>query len=356
MKAAEVQVTEPAVTLALDAEGGDHAPQEIVAGALLAASPRLKVLLVGRPEVIEPHLRGEAAAYVDVVPSVSVIGSGQEPAAAVRGMPDSSIVVGARLVHEGRARGFISAGSTGAMLAASLLVVKRVPGIRRPAILTTLPGLHGPVLFLDAGANADCRAEHLLEFAVLGTAYARAVLGHAHPRVGLLNIGEEPSKGDELALAAHALLAASRLDFVGNLEGRDLLQNKAEVVVTDGFTGNVALKLLEGCASAIFTRVKEAAAGSQRAKMGGMLLRPALRGLRASLDPEAYGGTYLLGVRGLVVICHGNSSRHAIANALRFGADALDRGVLEAVEAEVAGILGDMGAARADAAQESPAS
>ncbi len=336
-----MQGKEPSVVLALDAEGGDHAPEEVVAGALLAASPELRVLLVGRPEVIEPHLQGEASRYVEVVTSASVISSSQEPAAAVRSMSDSSIVVGARLVKDGKAKGFVSAGSTGAMLAASLLLVKRVPGIKRPAILTTLPGSRGPVLFLDAGANADCRPEHLLEFAVLGAAYARAVLGRAEPRVGLLNIGEEPGKGSELALAAHRLLASSGLRFVGNLEGRDLLQDKAEVVVTDGFTGNVALKLLEGCAASIFSRVKEAAASSVRARTGGLLLRPALRGLRSSLDPETYGGTYLLGVRGLVVICHGNSSRLAIANALRFGADALKKGVLEAVETEVATLLGD---------------
>ncbi len=330
------------IALALDAEGGDNAPEEVVAGALLAASPRLRILLVGRPEMVEPCLQGAIRDHVEVVPCGSVIGSTQEPAAAVRNQPDSSIVVGARLVKEGRALGFVSAGSTGAMLAASLLVVKRVPGIRRPAIVTTLPGERGPVVFLDAGANADCRAEHLLEFGVLGTAYARAVLGRVEPRVGLLNIGEEKGKGNELAVGAHRLLAASPLNFIGNVEGRDLLTNKADVVVTDGFTGNVALKLLEGCASAIFTRVKEAAETDFRTRAGGMLLRPKLRGLRTMLDPEEYGGTYLLGVGGLVVICHGNSSRRAIANALRFGAEALNKGVLEAVEREVSSIVEHM--------------
>ena len=177
-------------------------------------------------------------------------------------MPDSSIVVGARTVAEGRSQGFISAGNTGAMLAAALLVVKRVSGVTRPAIVTTLPGLDGPVLLLDSGANADCRPEHLLEFGVLGSAYARTVLGIDGPRVGLLNIGEEESKGSELARAAHRLLTGLRLDFVGNVEGRDLPANTADVVVTDGFTGNVALKLLEGCASAFFARIK--ARGQQR--------------------------------------------------------------------------------------------
>jgi phosphate acyltransferase len=337
------------VVLALDAEWGDNAPEEIVAGAALAAGPDLRVVLVGRPEVVEPlletRLRGAARSYVDIISSASVISSHDEPATAVRTMSDSSIVVGARSVAEGRTQGFVSAGSTGAVLAAGLLIVKRVPGIRRPAILTILPGLDGPVLFLDAGANADCRPEYLLEFGVLGTAYARCVLGVEHPRVGLLNIGEEETKGSELALQAHQMLAASSLTFAGNIEGRDLLMNKVDVVVTDGFTGNVALKLLEGCSSYLFKRVMKVAGGSTRARLGGLLLRPALRGLRTSLDPEEYGGTYLLGVKGLVVICHGNATRRAIANALRFGARALRQGILETVDSEVEKMLGsDAGA------------
>jgi len=338
--AAPADAVRSPVTLTLDAEGGDNAPVEIVAGALQAASADLRVLLVGRPEVIEPLLKDADRTNIEIVPSSTVIGCDVEPAGAVKGMPDSSIVVGAHTVADGRSQGFVSAGSTGAMLAASLLVVKRAGNIRRPAIVTTLPGLKGPVVFLDAGANADCRPEHLVEFAVLGTAFARTVLGLDRPRVGLLNIGEERSKGSELARAAHELLAGSKLNFVGNVEGRDLLRDLADVVVTDGFTGNVALKVLEGCASSLFARVKEAAAGGFRARMGGLLLRPALRGVRTSLDPEEYGGTYLLGVRGLVVICHGNSSARAIANALRFGADALRKGVLPAVEEELARISG----------------
>jgi phosphate acyltransferase len=340
-----VETGEPPVTLALDAEGGDNAPAEIVAGALEAASPALRVLLVGRPEVIEPLLKNADRSNIEVVASSTVIGCDVEPAGAVKNMPDSSIVVGAHTVADGRSQGFVSAGSTGAMLAAGLLVIKRAGNIRRPAIVTTLPGLEGPLVFLDAGANADCRPEHLLEFAVLGTAFARAVTGIVEPRVGLLNIGEEKTKGSELARAAHEMLSGSKLNFVGNVEGRDLLRGTADVVVTDGFTGNVTLKTLEGCASTLFARVKEAADRGVRAKIGGLLLRPALRSVRRSLDPEEYGGTYLLGVRGLVVICHGNSSAHAIANALRFGADALRKGVLSAVEEEFAKITGTSGSA-----------
>ena len=175
---------------------------------------------------------------------------------------------------DGRAQGFVSAGSTGAMLAASLLVVKRIRGVKRPAILTVLPGLAGPVVFLDAGANADCRPEHLLEFGVLGSIFARLSLGIASPRVGLLNIGEEATKGSELALQAHALLAASDLRFVGNVEGRDLLFDLADVVVTDGFTGNVGLKLLEGTARALLMRMKDAAGRDARSKVGGAAAAP----------------------------------------------------------------------------------
>jgi len=325
------------VVLTLDAEGGDNAPHEIVAGALEAASPQLHILLVGRPEALEPLLEGHPnASNVEVISSRTVITCDHEPAAAVKAMPDSSIVIGAKTVAEGRSQGFVSAGSTGAVLAASLLVIRRAGNIRRPAIVTTLPGESGPVALLDAGANADCRPEHLLEFARLGSAFARTVLGIPEPRLGLLNIGEEPAKGNELARAAYKLLEASGLVFVGNIEARDLLKGAADVVVTDGFTGNVALKLLEGCASSVFRRIRRAAEGSLRARVGGLLLRSALGQLRRSLDPEEYGGTYLLGVKGLVIICHGNSSRRAIANALRFGAKAIERGVLAAVESELA--------------------
>ncbi len=322
------------IALALDAEGGDRAPEEIVAGALAVSSPELRVLLVGRPEVLESLVPADAA-HVEILPSEGAISADEESARAVRARPMSSIVVGARAVAEGRAQGFVGAGSTGAMLAAGLLVVKRVPGVKRPAIVTVLPGADGPVVLLDAGANADCRPEHLLEFGVLGSVFARLALGMGSPRVGLLNIGEEQTKGNSLALGAYPLLASSDLHFVGNVEGRDLLFGAADVVVTDGFTGNVALKLLEGTAHALMLSVREASESDLRSKVGAALLRPALRRVRAAWDPEEYGGTYLLGLRGLVVICHGNSSRKAIANALEFAASAVRQGVVETVQREL---------------------
>jgi phosphate acyltransferase len=334
-----LQATYP-VTLALDAEGGDNAPAEIVAGALEAASEDLRVLLVGRPKIIEPHLRHHDKSHIEIVPSASVISCYQEPASAVRSMQDSSIVVGARTVAEGRSQGFVSAGSTGAMLAASVLLMKRVEGIKRPAIVTTVPGMNGPVVFLDAGANSDCKPDYLLEFGVLGAAYSRAVLGRVEPRVGLLNIGEEEGKGNDLAISSYRLLKESHLNFIGNVEGRDILSNKADVLVTDGFTGNVALKILEGSAASLLARVHAVTGDSGvRGKTGGAFLRTGLRALRGELDPEEYGGTYLLGVQGLSIICHGNATRHAVANALKFGAEALQKGVLQAVEREVAAIF-----------------
>ncbi len=329
------------VTLALDAEGGDRGPAEIISGALQVAGPELHVRLVGRPEHIRPYLPREAPVldFIGVEAAGSVISFHEEPAWAVRNKPDSSIAVGARLVAHGAAQGFVSAGSTGAMVAAGLLLVKRIKQVKRPAILVVLPGEGGPVAMLDVGANADCRAEYLLDFGLMGSAFAHAALDVAVPRVGLLNIGEEEGKGNELSRVAHGLLAGAPIHFVGNVEGRDLFAGKADVVVTDGFTGNVALKLLEGTAGYLLGRVREAAAVNARSKLGGLLLRPTLRGVKQALDPEAYGGSYLLGLRGLLIICHGASSSRAIANALTFGAKAVRNGVLTRLEAELGRVM-----------------
>ena len=230
------------IVLSLDAEGGDRAPEEVVAGALMAASTDLRVLLVGRPDVIEPLLAGADSSFVEIVPSSSVISYHDEPASAVKNKRDSSIVVGALTVADGRSRGFVSAGSTGAMLAAGLLVVRRVPGIRRPAILTVLPGLSGPLVFLDAGANADCRPEYLVEFGAMGTAYARRTLGQANPTVGLLNIGEEESKGNDLTHEAFPLLKA--LPIARRVKQRILAERQLTATV-----GIAANKLLAKIAS-----------------------------------------------------------------------------------------------------------
>jgi glycerol-3-phosphate acyltransferase PlsX len=231
-------------------------------------------------------------------------------------------------VAEGRADAVVSAGNTGAMLAASLLELRRIQGVRRPAIAVTIPARRGPSVLLDAGANADARPEDLVQFAHMGVVFAEQILAVARPRVRLLSIGEEPEKGNHLTLEAHALLSASDLPFAGNTEGRDLLTAGGDVVVTDGFTGNVALKLLEGTITSLLGALREEITATAVGKLGGLLIRPAARKLRERLDPDAYGGAYLLGLRGLAVIAHGNSSQRAITNAIRLAARGVENDVV----------------------------
>jgi glycerol-3-phosphate acyltransferase PlsX len=247
----------------------------------------------------------------------------EHPATAVRTKKDSSIVRGCRLVREGEADGFFSAGSTGAAMAAATLIMGRIKGVQRPAIATVLPSVGEPTVLLDAGANADCKPEHLVQFAHMGVAYAATVLEKARPRVALLNIGEEPSKGSQLAQEAHALMAEQVPGFIGNVEGRDLLTGFADVVVTDGFTGNVALKLLEGTSKVLMGQVKDAMTSSAVRKAAASVLAPALRELKAQLDPDAYGGAPLLGVAGVCIIGHGSSNATAVKNAIEVAARAI---------------------------------
>jgi phosphate acyltransferase len=301
------------IRIAVDAMGGDNAPDEIVAGALEAASAGIKPILTGPP--------GLDTGGLELIEAPQVIAMDEKPADAVRGKPDSSLVAACRAVADGRADVALSAGNTGAMLAASLVHIRRLPGVRRPAIAVVLPSESGPSVLVDAGANAEARSEHLLQFGQMGTIFAQEMLDVPEPQVRLLSIGEEPEKGSKLTLEAYELLAAAaELDFRGNAESRDLLKGGTDVVVTDGFTGNVALKLLEGTIKTLLDALRAEIASTTRGKLGGFLIRPAARGLRARLDPDTYGGAYLLGLRGLVVIAHGNSNRRAIANAIRLAA------------------------------------
>jgi len=309
------------IRVAVDAMGGDNAPDEIVAGALEAASDDITPILVGP--------RGLQTGGLELVEAEQVIAMDEKPADAVREKPDSSLVATCRAVADGRADVAVSAGNTGAMLAASLVHVRRLPGVRRPAIAVVLPSEHGPSVLLDAGANADARPEHLLQFGQMGAIFAQELLDIPEPTVALLSIGEEPEKGSKLTLEAYELLsAAEELDFRGNVESRDLLRGAADVVVTDGFTGNVSLKLLEGTIKSVLDALRSEIASTTRGKLGGLLIRPAARGLRARLDPDTYGGAYLLGLRGLVVIAHGNSGRRAIANAIRLAARGAEHDVV----------------------------
>ncbi|HET7044012.1 MAG TPA: phosphate acyltransferase PlsX [Gaiellaceae bacterium] len=310
------------IRIAVDAMGGDRAPEEIVAGALEAASAGLQPILFGPP--------GLDTGGLPLVESPDVIEMDDKPAEAVRAKPDSSLVAACRAVGVGDAEAVVSAGNTGAMLAAALLTLRRVQGVYRPAIAVPIPSRNGPSVLLDAGANADARAEHLLQFAYMGSVFSEHILGVEAPSVRLLSIGEEPEKGNALALEAHRLLAdAADLDFRGNVESRELLEGGTDVVVTDGFTGNVCLKLLEGTIRSLLDALRQEITATAPGKLGALLIRPGAHRLRTRLDPDTYGGAYLLGLRGLAVIAHGNSSRVAIANAIRLAARGVEHGVVE---------------------------
>jgi glycerol-3-phosphate acyltransferase PlsX len=321
--------------ISLDAMGGDRGPAELVEGALEAASDGIEVLLCGRAAEIEPVLAGRSAA-VQVIDAPDVIDFHDEPAAAVRAKPGSSMVTACRLVREGRAAAAISAGSTGAMLASSLLTLGRLRGVHRPGIAVPLPAHGSPCVLIDAGANSESRPDNLLQFGVMGAIFAEEVLGVTRPCVGLLSVGEEVGKGTPEVIEAHALLEASGLNFGGNCEGRDALSGRFQVVVADGFAGNVLLKGLEGAGTMMMRELRDAARSSLRARLGAMLLLPALRGMRDRIDPETYGGAYLLGVRGISVIAHGNSSRRAIRNAVLVAARGAEHGIVERMRQRLA--------------------
>jgi phosphate acyltransferase len=308
------------IRVAVDAMGGDRGPEEIVAGALDARTDEVMPVIVG-PAELDTH-------GLELIEAPDVVAMDEKPTDAVRAKPNSSLVAACRAVGEGRARAVVSAGNTGAMLAACLLELRRLPGVRRPAIAVTIPSRSGASVLLDSGANADARPEDLLQFAHMGAVFAEELLDVRNPEIRLLSIGEEPEKGNQLTLEAHALLAASELNFRGNTEGRELLRGGADVVVTDGFTGNVALKLLEGTIKNLLDAFREEITATTRGRLGGLLIRPAARRLRNRLDPDTYGGAYLLGLRGLAVIAHGNSSRRAIANAVRLAARGVDHDVV----------------------------
>jgi glycerol-3-phosphate acyltransferase PlsX len=307
--------------IAVDALGGDRGPDEVVAGAVDASRDGIDVVLYG-PATLDTH-------GLELVPTTQEIAMHEKPAEAVRAKPDSSLVAACAAVGDGSAEAVVSAGNTGAMLAAGLLNIRRLPSVHRPAIAVVIPARERASVLIDAGANADSRPEHLLQFAHMGAVFAEEILGARNPEVRLLSIGEEPEKGSQLALDAHALLSASDLNFGGNTESRDLLRGAADVVVTDGFTGNIALKLLEGTIKELLDELRSEIRATAGGKLGGLLIRPAARRLRARLDPDTHGGAYLLGLRGLAVIAHGNSSSRAVANAIRLAARGVEHRVVE---------------------------
>ena len=305
--------------IAVDALGGDNAPREIVAGAVSAADglPQDQFVLIGKPEAIKPELGEAHPENVALRPSGDAVGMDEEPSATLRANPDASIAVGARMVRDGEADALFSAGNTGATVAAALLRMGRLEGCRRPAIATMLP-FPSPVMLLDAGATVSCRPHDLLNFAILGGVFAKRYFGlEGEARVGLVNVGEEPGKGNDLAKEAYRLIDDSDVRFVGNIEGRDIGRGVADVLVTDGFTGNVVLKTAEGVAREILQMVRGAVTGGVLRGLAAGILRPRLVGVRDAVDPENYGGSFLLGVNGAVVIGHGNSRARGVESALR---------------------------------------
>jgi phosphate acyltransferase len=308
------------IRVAVDAMGSDRGGDAVIEGALAARADGIVPVIFGSAEL---DTRG-----LELVPTTQVVGMDEKPADAFRSKTDSSLVRAVKAVAEGEADAVVSAGNTGAMLAAALVYLRRISGVRRPAIAVPIPARQGPCVLIDAGANADCRAEHLLQFATMGAVFAEEILGIARPRVRLLSIGEEPEKGNRLTLEAYELLAASDLDFRGNAEGHDVLEGASDVLVTDGFTGNVALKAVEGTIRTLLDSLREEITASTAGTLGGFLIRPAARRLRKRLDPDTYGGAYLLGLRGLAVIAHGNSSPTAIANAIGLAARGADHDVV----------------------------
>ncbi|MFN2453813.1 MAG: phosphate acyltransferase PlsX [Pyrinomonadaceae bacterium] len=322
MKHDETKLTGKVV---VDAMGSDRAPHPEIDGAMAAARDLgIKVILVGQAEKVEPELRrcgwrGDGDNGIEFVEAAEVIGMDEPVATAVRRKRKSSLRIGTKIVADGRADGFVSAGNTGAAMATAKMVLGMLPGVDRPALAALIPTQgEKPVLLLDVGANSDCKPLQLAQFAIMGDAYARAVLGTARPSVGLMSIGEEEAKGNELTKEAFPLLRdLSSLNFVGNIEGRDVFTGAVDVIVTDGFTGNVMLKLSEGLTDAMLSMIKRELMATARTKAGAMLARPAFRSIKKRLDYSEYGGAPLLGVRRIVVVGHGSSNARAIRNAVR---------------------------------------
>lgn len=315
----------------VDVYGGDKGPQVVLDGVerALAEDPELEVVLTGRDETVTPFASSHDR--VEAVATTEVIEMGEHPANAVRKKKDSSIVVGCRLVREGRAQGFFSAGSTGACMSAATLVMGRIPGIKRPALVSVIPALKQQVLLSDCGANADCKPEYLVQFAQMNAIYAHAVLGRQKVRVGLLNIGSEDTKGSAAAQEAFTLLREQVPEFVGNCEGNDIMTGEFDVVVADGFTGNVALKTLEGTAKSVFKLLKGAMTSSLKNKIGALLLKGSIKELAGTMSSDAVGGAPLLGLKGICIIGHGSSGPVAVANGIH--------ATSAAIHADVVGLI-----------------
>ena len=315
--------------IALDAMGGDAAPREIVQGAVLAvrdaevlgmANHDLEIVLVGRKEDIEKelsHIGNYPRKSISIVDAREVVGMGEPPAQACKQKRDSSVVRCAGMVKKGEVVATVSAGNSGATMAAALMMCGRIDGVLRPAITTMVPSIQGVSVLVDAGANVDCKAKHLLQFALMGEVFARTVLNFKNPRVGLLSIGEEETKGNELVFETQVLLKKVPINYIGNVEGRDIVNGNTDVTVCDGFTGNVTLKAIEGVGELVYNLLKKEMSSNLFTLLGGLLAAPAFRRFKRAIDYKEYGGAPLLGIDGLSLISHGKSNAFAIKNAVR---------------------------------------
>lgn len=324
--------------IAVDAFGGDYAPEQIVEGALRAADQDgISVILTGDEGKLRSLISGKPGSeLIEIVHAPKVIQMDEAPVEAVRQKKDSTLVRAAELVKSGDAHALVSAGSTGATMAAALFVIRRIKGVERPAITSLLPSAKGVSLIVDAGANVDCRPNQLVQFAHMGSIYAEQVLKVHKPRIGLLNIGREPGKGNSLVQEVHPLLQESSLNFVGNAEGRDISRGEIDVVVCDGFAGNIVLKFAEGLGEALFGMMKEEFTSTLTSKLGALLLKPGFRRIKKRIDYTEYGGAPLLGVNGLVIIAHGGSNAKAIHNAIRVAKEGVDHNIVDSIAEKMA--------------------
>lgn len=336
--------------IAIDAMGGDHAPYEIIKGALEAKNrnKEIELILVGQEAVIEENLKKLQANRdrISMIHASEVIGFDETPTMAIRKKKDSSIVVGLNLVKEKKAEAFVSAGSTGALLAGGLFIVGRIKGISRPALTVFFPTPLGKPMLLDIGANVDIKAKNLHEFAVMGALYSEKILGHKNPKVALLNNGTEAGKGSELTKEAYKLLEADEsINFIGNIEGRDVAKAVADIVVTDGFTGNIFIKTAEGVSSILMDTLKETLLATTKGKIAGLLMKDGLKSVKSSFDAEEVGGAPFLGIDGILIKAHGNSTAFAFSNAVEQAKNAIEANYIEDLRRKFAENLGEEGEA-----------
>src|SRR5467141_209276 len=320
--------------IAVDAMGGDHAPAQVLEGASQAvAEYGIDISLVGLPATVQPLLDNHPR--LRLVPSTQIIAMDDHPAQAVRSKPDSSMAVCARLCKEGKADGWISAGNSGAIMATAIFIQGRIRGVERPALGSIVPIKNGFSYFLDVGANVDSKPEYMVQFALMGAVYAREMMGRSKPRVALLSNGEEEGKGDERVKETARRLKGTMQGFIGNVEPKDLYAGKADVVVADGFVGNIAIKMAEATAEFLFRRLRDEIPKTLSGKVGGALIRPRVQELRARVDWREYGGAPLLGIDGVAVIAHGRSDAKAMKNAIRVTRDAVENQLVGKIRAEV---------------------